>query len=399
MSSRTAAVRLTIGELSEADRHDRPQHPQPPVARAAPAARAARRAPATTAREHVERLRLIQAMQADGFNLEAIRRLLIGSELRRAATMPVEAPAVLTVADLEARFGAPTRQRWPRPSGSACSSRSATAASRRRARRCCAPPRTRSRSASRARRRPARRRGGQAGCAAIARTFVARSRASCCRPVGEADPVAAVEGLRPVAAQTVLGAAPPGDGAEAGRAIGPLPERVRSPRAVTSTGRNPRGRDRLQRPQRSSSARSSSVAAPASSPRRSSRPASTASSISSFEAADDRGGERGRERPDARAARRPPGPTARAAAPRSGAGRRAAARARAGRPPGSRRSPARLSAGSAASALEVGPRGGGQPLLPRGRRRTRRSAISSSSSSLVREYSARKHASLSAKCS
>ena len=39
---------------------------------------------------HLERLRLIQEMQADGYNLEAIRRLLSGSELRRVATMPAD---------------------------------------------------------------------------------------------------------------------------------------------------------------------------------------------------------------------------------------------------------------------------------------------------------------------
>ena len=53
---------------------------------------------------HLERLRLIREMQADGYNLEAIRRLLSGSELRRVATMPVEAPAVLTAEELETRF-------------------------------------------------------------------------------------------------------------------------------------------------------------------------------------------------------------------------------------------------------------------------------------------------------
>ena len=57
-------------------RDDRPQHPQPPVARAAASHPSWRRARATTGAEHLERLRLIQAMQADGFNLEAIRRLL-----------------------------------------------------------------------------------------------------------------------------------------------------------------------------------------------------------------------------------------------------------------------------------------------------------------------------------
>src|SRR5437764_15106728 len=45
---------------------------------------------------HVERLRLIREMQADGFNLEAIKRLLTGGAadslvgLKRAATAPPE---------------------------------------------------------------------------------------------------------------------------------------------------------------------------------------------------------------------------------------------------------------------------------------------------------------------
>ncbi len=56
--------------------------------------------------EHLERLKLIRAMQADGFNLEAIRRVLSGSELRRVATVPAEAPAVLTADELAQRFGA-----------------------------------------------------------------------------------------------------------------------------------------------------------------------------------------------------------------------------------------------------------------------------------------------------
>ncbi|HEX3511711.1 MAG TPA: MerR family transcriptional regulator [Solirubrobacteraceae bacterium] len=65
--------------------------------------------------EHVARLRLIQDLQADGFNLAAIERLvnatggsasrLIG--LREALTMPYESetPEVLTSAELIERFG------------------------------------------------------------------------------------------------------------------------------------------------------------------------------------------------------------------------------------------------------------------------------------------------------
>jgi DNA-binding transcriptional MerR regulator len=63
--------------------------------------------------EHVERLRLIREMQADGFNLEAIRRLLAEGVadsfvgLKRAATAPFETePAEIISADeLYERFG------------------------------------------------------------------------------------------------------------------------------------------------------------------------------------------------------------------------------------------------------------------------------------------------------
>jgi DNA-binding transcriptional MerR regulator len=65
--------------------------------------------------EHVARLRLIQDLQADGFNLAAIERLLSGSEnlagrligLRAAVTAPFdpETPEVVTREELEQRFG------------------------------------------------------------------------------------------------------------------------------------------------------------------------------------------------------------------------------------------------------------------------------------------------------
>jgi DNA-binding transcriptional MerR regulator len=65
--------------------------------------------------EHVERLRLIQELQADGFKLSAIQRLL-GREdgwaerllaVRRAVTAPPESEAaeIVTLAELEERFG------------------------------------------------------------------------------------------------------------------------------------------------------------------------------------------------------------------------------------------------------------------------------------------------------
>ncbi|HEX4466160.1 MAG TPA: MerR family transcriptional regulator [Solirubrobacteraceae bacterium] len=66
--------------------------------------------------EHVARLKLILDMQADGFNLTAIERLLSGSDglaerllgLRTAVTTPYdpEAPELITAEELIARFGA-----------------------------------------------------------------------------------------------------------------------------------------------------------------------------------------------------------------------------------------------------------------------------------------------------
>src|ERR1700728_3275016 len=65
--------------------------------------------------EHVARLRLILDLQADGFNLASIERLLSGSDglaerllgLRKAVTTPFEAeqPELVTAAELVERFG------------------------------------------------------------------------------------------------------------------------------------------------------------------------------------------------------------------------------------------------------------------------------------------------------
>jgi len=65
--------------------------------------------------DHVARLRLILDLQADGFNLAAIERLLSGSDglaerllgLRHAVTMPFESesPEVITAEELLNRFG------------------------------------------------------------------------------------------------------------------------------------------------------------------------------------------------------------------------------------------------------------------------------------------------------
>jgi len=66
-------------------------------------------------RRHLERLRFIQQMQADGLKLSAIERLLGGDDnfadrfvgVRRAISAPLETEAaeVLTLAELEERFG------------------------------------------------------------------------------------------------------------------------------------------------------------------------------------------------------------------------------------------------------------------------------------------------------
>ena len=62
--------------------------------------------------EHVERLRLVREMQADGFNLSAIKRLLTGGadqllDFKRAVTAPFEAesPEILDEAEIAERFG------------------------------------------------------------------------------------------------------------------------------------------------------------------------------------------------------------------------------------------------------------------------------------------------------
>jgi DNA-binding transcriptional MerR regulator len=71
------------------------------------------------AKEHVDRLELIREMQADGFNLTAIKRLIDGSEgewedmlgFKRAALSGWEAedPEVTTIEEFAARFGVTTQ--------------------------------------------------------------------------------------------------------------------------------------------------------------------------------------------------------------------------------------------------------------------------------------------------
>jgi DNA-binding transcriptional MerR regulator len=125
---------------------------------------------------HLERLRLIREMQADGYNLEAIRRLLSGSELRQVSTAAVEDPAMLTVEDLQRRFGGSDPEALAKLVGDVRES-----------------------------------------CEAMARAFVAVLERELLG--GDADPVAAVEGLRPVASQTVAALFDQAMAAEAGRAL------------------------------------------------------------------------------------------------------------------------------------------------------------------------------------
>ena len=131
--------------------------------------------------EHVARLRLIQDLQADGFNLAAIERLLSGSEglaerllgLRSAVTAPFEpeTPEVVT------RRGTRTalrrgRRQGPRagPQAQRCWCRSGRTASKSRARRCWRPPSRCWRSASRCARARAVERVSR-DCDSISRAF------------------------------------------------------------------------------------------------------------------------------------------------------------------------------------------------------------------------------------
>jgi DNA-binding transcriptional MerR regulator len=167
--------------------------------------------------EHLERLKLIQAMQADGFNLEAIRRVLSGSELRRVATVPAEAPAVLTAEELAERFGGhdpaaiaeAERLGVLRPLADG---------------RYEAPSPVLLRAADEAVALGVSLEGAlravervHAGCATIAGAFVGVFERELLR--GEADPVEAVERLRPVAVQTVVALFDQALTAEAGRAL------------------------------------------------------------------------------------------------------------------------------------------------------------------------------------
>jgi DNA-binding transcriptional MerR regulator len=56
--------------------------------------------------DHVARLRLIQDLQADGFNLAAIERLLSGSDGLAERPFEPETPELITASELERRFGA-----------------------------------------------------------------------------------------------------------------------------------------------------------------------------------------------------------------------------------------------------------------------------------------------------
>ena len=179
--------------------------------------------------KHLERLRLIREMQADGYNLEAIRRLLSGSELRRVATMPAEAPEVITEGELARRFGGADgaalaeaeRLGVLRPLGDG---------------RFEVPSPALLRGAEEA---AARGLGldaalgvvaeVRASCEAMARTFVGVFQRE---HLGDGDdPVAAVESLRPVAARTVAALFDQAMAAEAARALNEPARRAPPPPA------------------------------------------------------------------------------------------------------------------------------------------------------------------------
>ena len=103
--------------------------------------------------EHVARLRLIQEMQAEGFKLSAISRLIgeHGADadrfvgLRQAVTAPFadEAPEVLSREELIERFEVDDERLLDQgPEARTPDHRSATSATKHRARRCCRRPRT-----------------------------------------------------------------------------------------------------------------------------------------------------------------------------------------------------------------------------------------------------------------
>ena len=103
--------------------------------------------------EHVARLRLIQEMQAEGFKLSAISRLIgeHGADadrfvgLRQAVTAPfaTEAPEVLSREELVERFGTDDDSLLAKAQKLGLLDRPRRRALRSaRARRCCAPPRT-----------------------------------------------------------------------------------------------------------------------------------------------------------------------------------------------------------------------------------------------------------------
>ena len=209
-------MRLTVGQLADATgmtvrnvRNHQSRGLLPPPDIEAPTGYYGER--------HLERLRLIQEMQADGYNLEAIRRLLSGSELRRVATMPAEEPELLTAEELAHRFGS--------AGGTALAE-----AERLGVLRALGDGRFEVPS-------PALLRGAEEAvgrglgldaalravaevresCEAMARTFVELFRAE--RLGAGDDPVAAVESLRPVAARTVAALFDQAMAAEAGRAL------------------------------------------------------------------------------------------------------------------------------------------------------------------------------------
>ena len=174
--------------------------------------------------QHVARLRLIQEMQAEGFNLSgdpapARRAGRRGRAVHRpapgdhGAVRRPRRPRSSRPQELAERFGRPTPRLLAKAEKLGCSSRSATAASRRRAPRCCTPPRRSSRCGiPLGRRARAARQGAAQRRSRRPRTFVDLFLDELWKPFDDAgqpeeqwpEITESIERLRPLAAEALL---------------------------------------------------------------------------------------------------------------------------------------------------------------------------------------------------